>query len=102
MKELPLACTLGPAEMRDRTAEMARIGGEALLAAASHGPRAELRFRPSARADVEAIVAAEAECCAFLAMDLREDDRELVLTINAPPGAEPVLDGLVSAFSAGG
>lgn len=75
---------------------MARVS---LLAASVEGRRAELRFRRSARADVAAIVAAEAECCAFLAMDMRNEGDDLVLTVDAPEGAEAVVDGLVAAFS---
>ena len=98
---LPLACTLDAAALGERTAAMRRIGEGALLAARAASGHAELRFAPAARADVEAIVAAEAECCAFLAMDLRDVGDELVLTVDAPVGAEPVVDGLVSAFAPG-
>ena len=46
-----------------------------------------LRFRPypGIRERLEAIVAAEARCCAFLGFDLREDAGDLVLTIAPPP-----------------
>ncbi len=47
---------------------------------------------------MEAIVVAEAQCCAFLRMDLIDEDGTLVLTIEAPEGAEPVLGDLVAAF----
>ena len=50
------------------------------------------------RARLEAIVAAEAECCPFLDMDLREEDGALVLEIRAPQEAEPLVADLVSAF----
>lgn len=71
MKELSLACTLGPAELRERAAAMARGRG-----------------RDRGRGG---------RCCAFLTMDLRDDRADLVLTVGAPAGAEPVLDGLVAA-----
>ena len=59
-----------------------------------------LRFRANGdtRARLEAIVAAEAECCPFLNMDLREEAGALVLEIRAPQGAEPVVAEMVSAF----
>jgi hypothetical protein len=47
---------------------------------------------------VEGIVAAESQCCAFLEMQIAEAPDEIVLSITAPDGAEPVLDELVSAF----
>jgi hypothetical protein len=47
------------------------------------------------------IATAESRCCAFMGFDLREQGDELVMKISAPVGAEPVLDDLVAAFSAG-
>lgn len=96
---LPLACTLDAAALGERTAAMRRIGERALVSAHSDGGHAELRFAPDARPEVEAIVAAEAECCAFLTMDLRDAGDELVLTVAAPARAEAVVDGLVAAFA---
>jgi hypothetical protein len=92
---LPIACTLTAAELPERLAEMRAVGREALIAA---GER-ELRFRPQARERLEAIVAAEAECCSFMTLALGEANGELLLTVEAPPGAEPVVRELVAAFS---
>jgi hypothetical protein len=50
---------------------------------------------------VDAVVAAEARCCAFLTMEVREEHDAVVLTIVAPEGAEPVLSELVDAFAGG-
>jgi hypothetical protein len=98
--ELPMACTLTPAELPARVAEMAAVGRDALEAAEVRDREAVLRFRVTGdtRERLAAIVAAEARCCAFLDMDLRHDAGRLVLTVGAPAGAEPVLDGLVAAF----
>ncbi len=99
--EPPIACSLNAAEMPGRLAEMAAIGQSGLLAVETKDARAVLRFRAGAqtRERLEAIVAAEAECCAFLSMELRHEPCAVVLIIEAPEGAEPVLDELVSAFS---
>jgi hypothetical protein len=123
MRELPLACSLDAASMADRLAEMRAIGRDAFLSAdkwagfvshgltnpahiaaegeSSGGRRRVLRFRPGAetRRRLERIVAAEAECCPFLGLELREEPGALALAISAPEGAEPVVDGLVEAFS---
>jgi hypothetical protein len=98
-----IACSLDAGEMRTRLAGMSALGRSSLLSAKSAGRRAELRFRPEAdTADrLTAIVAAEAECCAFLAMDLRSEPDALRLTIEAPEGAEHVLEELVEAFRGG-
>lgn len=52
------------------------------------------------RRRLEAIIAAESRCCSFLSFQLREHPGELLLSIDAPEGAEPVVAELVSAFAA--
>jgi hypothetical protein len=98
MRELPLACSLDAKSLEERLAEMRAVGDEAFL---GMQPNGDLRFRATeaARERLERIVAAEAECCAFLSFDLRDENGELRLTIGAPDGAEPVAAGLVQAFA---
>src|SRR5688500_18744435 len=98
MRELPLACSLDAPALAERLAEMRAVGRESLIAA---DPGGELRFRasPGVRQRIERIVAAEAECCAFLRLTLSEHDGELRLAVSAPEGAEPVAAGLVEAFA---
>jgi hypothetical protein len=97
-QDLPIACSLGSNELEERLAEVARIGSDALLSASRDGV---LRFRADrpTRERLEAVVAAEAECCAFLTFDLREEAGVLVLAVAGPPGAEPVVAELVDAFA---
>jgi hypothetical protein len=101
--DLPVACSLSAAELPVRLAEMSAIGREALLGVERDGGTATLRFRSAADTQerLSAIVAAEAQCCAFLEMTLEEAPQGMALTIKAPVAAESVLDDLVSAFSAG-
>jgi hypothetical protein len=77
---------------------MSAIGRASLIGAEAVDGQAVLRFRVDARERVAAIVAAEAECCPFLTMSLHEEPGALVLGIEAPAGAEPVLEGIVAAF----
>jgi len=79
---------------------MAELGRFALLDATVDGRRAELRFagRASVHERVERFVAAESECCAFLAMQVHETAGAVHLTIDAPEGAQTVLEELVAAF----
>jgi hypothetical protein len=88
--------------MSVRAAEMAAIGRASLIGAEAEDGRAVLRFRVDARDRVAAVVAAEAECCPFLTMRLREEPGALVLGIEAPASAEPVLEGILAAFRAQG
>jgi hypothetical protein len=98
--DLPIACSLSATEMPKRLAEMAAIGQDSLIASDTTHGRAKLRFRdrPQTRERLEAVVAAESECCPFLKMSLRDDPGAVALTIEAPDGAEPVLTELVAAF----
>ncbi len=97
MSNLPIACALSAPELRDRVADMARLG-RALVAVRREGARAELRFAPGHAGALRALAAAEAECCPFLTLDVAGD---AVLTVSAPADAAPVVDELVAAFEGG-
>ncbi|MGH8931717.1 MAG: hypothetical protein ACRDZO_14095 [Egibacteraceae bacterium] len=99
----PLACALGPADMVDRLAVMSALGRTA-LEDVEHGERhATLRFtaKPGVREQLTAIVEAEAACCAFLDLTIRDEGGAVVLVVVAPEGAEPVAAQLISALSRG-
>jgi hypothetical protein len=98
----PIACTLDPAEMPQRGAEIRALGRDGLEAVERRERRVTLRFRPDAaiRKRVEGIVAAESSCCAFLDFTLADADDATVLTIAAPEGAERAVYELANLFSA--
>jgi hypothetical protein len=98
--ETPIACSLSADELPARLAEIRAIGADALLGADGAGA---LRFRndEATRGRLEAIIAAESECCSFLAFDLRSVGDELELRVTAPDGAEALADDLVRAFAEG-
>ena len=97
---VPIACSLSAAELPARLAEMSAIGRDALLAVSPDGV---LRFRADqeTRERLESIIAAESQCCSFLRFHLAEQRGELVLSIDAQEGAEPLARDLVHAFAAG-
>jgi hypothetical protein len=97
---LPVACSLTAADLPARVAEIGAIGQSSLLGAEASERRALLRFRddPRTRERVAAIVAAEAECCAFLTMRVSVELGAIRVSIEAPAGAEAVLRELVRAF----
>ena len=97
--QLPIVCSLSAAELPKRPAEMSTVGHAGLLAAEIDGARAVLRFRAEAATQLATIVAAEAECCAFLSMKLDDVPAGIRLIIEGPPGTEPVLHESVAAFS---
>jgi hypothetical protein len=96
-----IACTLTPARMSGRADELRALGRDGLLAASHAGGAASLRFRPGVRARLEAIVAAESDCCAFIDFQLTDEDGELVLRLEAPEGGELAVQLLVDMFRAG-
>ena len=98
--ELPIACSLDATALPKHLAEIADLGRDALTDVRFDATRAQLRFAAGAgvRSRVEAIVAAESECCAFLQMDVSDEPDTIVLTVQSPPDAELVLGELVAAF----
>lgn len=98
--DLPIACTLTATEYPQRLAEMRAIGEAAMVNADTQPARAVLRFAAGAgiRERVDAIVAAESQCCSFLDMAVTDEPDTVVLTIEAPEDAELVLAELVAAF----
>jgi hypothetical protein len=98
--ELPIACTLDAGDYRVRLDDMAAVGRAALIDADATPRRASLRFAADTgvRERVDALVAAESQCCAFLAMTVTEEADIIVLTVEAPDGAAPVLAEIVEAF----
>jgi len=98
--DIPIACSLGTGELQQRLAAIAEVGARSLLSRTMHDETHLLHFRldPGTRRQLEGIVAAEAECCSFLDLSLREDEGELVMSIAAPKDARALADGLADAF----
>jgi len=99
----PVACSLGADDLQTRLAEIAGVGAAGLIAQEENEGRHTLRFRPdpATRRRLEAIVAAEADCCSFLELDLAECGGELVLSLAAPEPGQTIADELASAFVRG-
>jgi hypothetical protein len=98
--ELPIACSLDATALPERLAEIGDLGRDALTDVQLDATRARLRFAAGAgiRSRVEAVVAAESECCAFLQMGVGDEPDAVVLTMQSPADAELVLGELVAAF----
>jgi hypothetical protein len=93
-------CSLNTAQMSERLEEMAALGREGLTGARRSSTHAELRFAAGSgiRERVERVVAAEADCCAFLTMRVTDEGDAVTLTIDAPEDAAPLLGDLLDAF----
>jgi hypothetical protein len=89
----PIACTLSAGEYRGRTEELAALAARALRSRERTADGERLTFADSSEteAGLRAAIAAEADCCAFLRMELRRSDEGLVLDIAGPQDARPVI-----------
>lgn len=99
---LPVACTLGAqdgsARMRRWKALADRVRPEALLS----GHVLEVRYRsaPGVREELEALVAAERECCGFLAWEVAEEGDDPVLRVTADPARPDDLAPIAALYGA--
>jgi hypothetical protein len=99
----PVACTLDPAQMPQRTDEIRALGRDGLEAVERGERHVTLRFRPdpAIRRRVEGIVEAESRCCAFLDFTIADEDGAAAVTIVAPEGGETAMHQLADVFAAG-
>lgn len=94
--EPPIACTLTTDRYRGRIDDLAELAARGLRSRepTAEGERLTFADTPELERDLRAAIAAEAECCAFLRMDLQRGDDGLVLDIAGPPDARPVIAAL--------
>jgi hypothetical protein len=102
MREIGIACTLDRAQMRQRGGDIRALGRAALTSVDRGERHVVLRFRPGPgiREQVEQLVAAESECCAFLDFAITHERDATVVTIVSPPEGAPVMHELADRFSA--
>ena len=86
-----IACSLTGPDQRRRTDEIRDLARDALRDRRPIANGVRLTFDTSARERLETLVAAESECCPFLAIDLRAADDRLVLDVTGPEAAAPII-----------
>lgn len=92
----PIACLLTPSQAGQRAEQTAAIASRALRQREVIADGQRLRFEdsPEIEAQLSEVIAAEAECCSFLRMQLRRADDGLELDITGPGQARPIIEGL--------
>lgn len=90
-------CTLSLDELPARTDQIQRLV-DGLHSRERDGRRVRLSFDPGLSGVVAAFVRDESGCCAFYDFVVEERDDTVQLTVEAPAGAEPLLDSLYAAF----
>jgi len=91
-----MACSLSAVDLRQRQRDVASLAAGALASRSSipGGERFVFRAAADTAARLERLVAAEAECCPFLTMDLRRDNDALVLDVTGSAEARPIVEEL--------
>ena len=89
----PIACSLSAQDYRRRTDDIREIARRALRSTRPIDGGVQLTFADAggARSRLEDLVAAEAVCCPFLTLDLRQSGEDLVLDVTGPEEAQPVI-----------
>lgn len=99
----PIVCSLSVGAYADRLGRIRRVGSTALLRVDRHPDRVLLHFRPGDQIarDLREIRDAEAQCCAFLRLELTEHPDATALSIaSAKPDGAFMVDELADAFAA--
>jgi MerR family copper efflux transcriptional regulator len=102
MDELPIACSLSAAGQAERAAVARRLVAESMLGARFSERGASIRFAGESESALRELVAAESECCPFLRFRLSRRDGEILLDVEGPAEARPIvleLFGLSDACS---
>ncbi len=87
-----IACSLEKADLATRHRDVEALFADGLTAADHYGDLLELRFRERYGPRVQALAAAERECCPFMEIEVRRDGGEIVLSLDCPPEAGAALN----------
>jgi hypothetical protein len=87
-----IACSLGTVELATRHRDAAALFADGLTAADHYGDTLELRFRERYEPRVQALAAAERDCCPFMDIEVHREGRDILLTLDCPPEAATTLD----------
>ena len=82
-----VACTLGPLDGRQRVDDWRRLAAAAGVGRQLAGRTLTLRFRalPGVQQELDRLVDAERDCCAFLGWELTESAAELHVHVTGDP-----------------
>jgi hypothetical protein len=94
-----LACSLTATDADERAERWRRLLDRSLLdrAATPRGLRLTFRPDPGVAAEVDALVAAERECCAFLTLTVERSDALIALDVAAPDEAGAIVEAMFGA-----
>ncbi len=99
---LPVACTLGPSDGAARLARWQRPADTAAPSARRRGRELVVRYeaRRGVREELEALAAAEAECCSFVTWTVDQDGNHAVLRVIADQRRPDDVAAIAALFGA--
>jgi hypothetical protein len=99
---MPVACTLGPDDGAARMRRWEALSKKGHPCARRRGHLLEVRYQPrlGLREELEALAAAERQCCSFAAWNVSHDHDHVVLRVAADPGAPDDVAAIAALFGA--
>lgn len=99
--DLPVACTLGLEDGAERMSRWKRLVERAAPTGRRMGRELEMRFQPGqgVQQELEALAAAEAQCCSFVAWTVLVDDKQPVLRVTAPEDRPEDIESIARSFA---
>jgi hypothetical protein len=94
-----LACSLGPADFRERLATIRELTRRALRNRVRDGLQLRLAYDASAETEVRELVGMERQCCGFLDFQMDQNSGRFLVTITAPPEAMESVEQIFSEFA---
>jgi MerR family copper efflux transcriptional regulator len=96
-----LACSLSAAEGAKRAVRWRALLNTHLLSstATTFGQRLAFPSDPEVSGELDALVAAERECCPFLDLTVERFDHALILDVSAPPEASAIVETMFGSAS---
>lgn len=99
---VPIACTLGPDDGAARMRRWEALSEKGRPGARRRGHLLEVRYQPEPgiREELEALAAAERQCCSFVAWNVSQDQDDVILRVTADPGVPDDVAPIAALFGA--
>jgi hypothetical protein len=100
--ELPVACTLGDDDGAQRMHRWEALSAKGRPSARRSGQQLVVAYRPEpgVREELEALAAAERQCCSFVAWAVSQEVDRVVLHVTADPGSPDDVAAIAALFGA--
>jgi hypothetical protein len=99
---LPVACALGADDGAERMQRWEALSATGRPVARRCGHQLVVAYRPEpgVHEELQALAAAERQCCSFVAWDVRQEAEHVVLRVTADPGSPDDVAAIAALFGA--